>query len=223
MEKNRAELVPLFEDGKISHRVERPWRSIEALRREMRFHDRLLSLAGLPANDKLPRILEASNTYHLPEVWRRASFSALENEFLAVVDVLISSPERQWVSSIKSFLAHHGWRADLRGRPRVHPADLTDIRRGRSIDQINLRLGQGFALKLVEKRKGGYLSDDDRIEGKLLKLGYSAAEVKAILRGRTLDSAACNYYQQTTERSVRPKSIQNSYQSYKRITQTSAG
>jgi hypothetical protein len=199
---------------RISHRVEKPWRKFKSFRKEQQFEEHLTSLAGLPSGDRLVTILEIAERNQLPEIARRATPSPLENEFLALIAALISSPEKNWVQLLRDFLADHGWKAELRGSPPKHPLELTDRRRGEKIDEIVPRLKKGFDLKSKEKRKRGYSSSSEVIGPKLHNLGYDDQEIEAILRRRELHSAACYVYRSKHEPQVTPKTILNSYERF---------
>jgi hypothetical protein len=210
----RARLIALHSAGGVTHRVKKTWRSFEDFRKESQFEDYLLSLAELPALEELAKINALAIQNELPEISRRAKLSRLEDEALALLRSVISSPERYWIRSLRTFLKNHGWKADLRGSPKKHPLELEDRRRGEIIVPILPRLKKGFDLKLREKKKPGYLSDNDVIKPKLRNLGYDDEEIQAILRGRELHSAACYYYRTKYEPQVPPKTILNSYRRF---------
>ena len=180
----------------------------------------LESLASLPAPDKLPRIHSIANECGIPEIWRRATLSPLEDGFLMLFATIISNPEKEWIRTLGVFLGSHGWKVDLRGSPKKHPIELKDRIRGEIIDGIKAHLKPGFDLKLTEKKKRGISTDNEEIEKKLRKLKYSAAMIRAIMKGRNLDNAACYYYWMKRERKKRPKSILNSYRQYLKIKAT---
>jgi hypothetical protein len=95
---------------------------------ENAFLEKLIVLAELPAPEKLTSIIEIASQKQLPEIARRAELSGLENEFLALASAVIASPEKRWIRLLHTFLASHGWKADLRGSPRLgmaHPGTPT--------------------------------------------------------------------------------------------------
>jgi hypothetical protein len=201
------------------HAVEKPRRTLDIWRKEMEFLSTLESLADLPLGlKKLDRIDKISEKTKISEIWRRARLSHLECEFLTLVSALISSNEKQWIPLVKYFLKAYGWKADLRGHPKVDQEALTAFKRGPKIERIKESLERGVNLKRKEKAKGGYVSENDEITDKLKKLGFDHNGVKAILRGRTLDTAACYYYKIVEEPTVHnPKTILNSYRKYLRM------
>lgn len=203
----------------VFHEVKKEGRTPERWRKESNFSQKLQALATLPPNDKLDEIDAVSERLKIPEIWRRARLSLLEHEFMALTDVLISSTEKQWIPVIKEFLKDHGWKADLRGRPKLAPENIAAMRRGPVIDEIARRLGRGFELKEKLKKKKGYTSDDECLAPRIGELGYERNEIKAILKGRTLASAACIYYKLRYEPEVfNKKTILNSYQKYRLLT-----
>jgi hypothetical protein len=213
-------LAAAYPEAGFLHSVEKPFRTPATWRKESEFHNHLQSLADLPGGlNKIDRIDRISEKSKIRAIWRRARLSRLENEFLALVDALISSPEKQWGSLVKAFLAAYGWTADLRGRPKGDPEALAAIRRGPKIEKIVTRLEAGFEFKLREKAKGGYKSDNEEIEAKLKDQGYDPNQIKAILGSRTLETAACNYYYASRQEPHlgNRKTIQNSYRRYQRM------
>jgi hypothetical protein len=198
------------------HAVEKPRRTLDIWSKEMEFLSSLESLADLPLGlKKLDRIDKISEKTKISEIWRRARLSHLECEFLTLISALISSKEKQWIPLVKNFLKAYGWKADLRGRPKVDQEALTAFKRGPMIEKIKESLEVGFNLKRKEKAKGGYASGEDEITDKLKKLEYDHNGVNAILRRRTLDTAACYYYRIVEEPTVHnPKTILSSYRKY---------
>jgi hypothetical protein len=201
------------------HAVEKPRRTMDTWRKEREFLSTLESFAGLPLGlKKLDRIDKISEKTKIYEIWRRARLSHLECEFLTLISALISSKEKQWIFLVKNFMKAYGWKADLRGHPKVDQKALTAFKRGPNIEKIKERLEAGFNLKRKEKAKGGYASGNDEITGKLKKLGYDDIGVKAILRGRPLDTVACYYYKIVEEPTDNnPKTILNGYRKYQRM------
>jgi hypothetical protein len=159
-----AKLIALGD--RISHRVEKPWRTFKGFRKEQQFEEHLTSLAGLPSGDRLAAILEVAKQNQLPEIARRAVLSPLENEFLNLIAALIAEPRKSWNRLMSNFLKAHRSEAELRGSPKKRPLEMTDRRRGEKIDEIMPQLKEGFALKSKEKKNIGYLSSNEVIESK---------------------------------------------------------
>jgi hypothetical protein len=201
----------------ISHVVERPFRDdVESFQREGRFIQRLLSYAGLPTPDKLPAIVEFAARTGITEVGKRAQLSLLEEEFVALMSVVVCSPQRKWQGLLRNFLEDNGWLADLRGGRKRRPVELSDYRRGAIIHKIALNLKAGFDLKARETKLKNYSGDDSVIKERLrAKYEYSDIEVEAIISKRTLSSAACYcYIKEHHESRLGWKTILNSYERY---------
>src|ERR1700693_3861868 len=92
----------------VSHRVEKPWRSVNTLRKERKFQGTLLALAELPAPDKLARITALAIREQLPGSAGRARLSRLEEEFLALTAALTSSSAKRLPPLVRGFLEAHG-------------------------------------------------------------------------------------------------------------------
>jgi len=206
------------------HAVDKPDRTLPIWRKEWEFLYTLRSLADLPLGlEKLDRIDKISEKTKIREIWRRARLSRLECEFLTLISALISANEKQWIPLVKNFLKAYGWKADLRGAPKIDQEALIAFKRGPNIEKIKKSLEGGFNLKLQEKARSGYASGNDEIADKLKKLKYDDNAIRAILRGRILDTAACYYYRIVEEPAVHyPKTILNSYRKYQRMKNSSS-
>jgi hypothetical protein len=182
--------------------------------KENEFREKLVELAELPAPEKMTAIIEIASQKQLPEIARRAELSGLENEFLALASVVITSPEKEWIRFLHDFLASHGWKADLRGSPKKQPTDLKDSRRGPAIERVMAQLKRGFELKKTLMKRKDYWSDKSEIRAKLRGSGCQDDEIEAIMEGRALQSAACHYYRTHFEPHVSLKTILNSFERY---------
>jgi hypothetical protein len=198
--------------------VELPWRgSIDIVVRQSRFFDSVLALAGLPKSEEWTKILQLSKQYDIPVIWERARPSVLENDVAALLTGLAFSGRSRKLTLIQQFFKFHDLKAGLRGRPRLHPRELTDTVRGIRVDKLIAELAEGFAIKQRAKRTGGFASGHEPISAELKARGYGDQETVAILQGATPQDAALRlYFARFGKReNVTPKGIQNSYAAYK--------
>jgi hypothetical protein len=202
--------------------VDLPWRgSIEIVARQSRFFDQILALAELPGHAEWPKILAASHQYGIPSIWNRVRPSPLESSAAALLTALAFTNPKEWVRLVNTFFKSQNLTpGSLRGRPRVHPRDMKDMNRGIQIDKLMVRLEKGFEIKLSAKQGGGFASGDEQVAEELRTPGYCSDEIKAILKGKTLQDAGYQLYMAingATE-NVTPKGIRNSYARYKLLS-----
>jgi hypothetical protein len=193
-----------YEDGQVKEQLE--------------FFERLLVLAELPAPNELPKILAVSHENGLPSIWRRSRASTLENNAAALLTALAFASEKQQVKLLKDFFRVYGFKTGFRGRSHVHPTEATDVVRGNQIDRMMARFLVGF--RLAKVTKGTVRSGDvkQRTLIKLRNMGYDEQEIEAILKGKTLQDAACQLYFETVgkQENVDLKAIRNSYARFKK-------
>lgn len=94
------------------------------------------------------------------------------------------------------------------GAPKKPAQDRADLPVAERVAQVKDHLREGFDLRSARKKAGGSASDDTRIQPLLEALGYSEAEVRAILDRRTLNSAAVFLVAEETGKA--PKTIWSS-------------
>jgi hypothetical protein len=218
--KEKTKLIFNTYDNRELTGVELPWRgSIGIVGRQTRFYDSVEALAELPKREELPKILQASRRVGIPSIWNRARPSALESSAAALLTALAFSGRKQWVPLIRQFFKTHGLKVGLRGRPRLHPRQLKHMVRGIEIDHMVARLQKGFETRTRLRRLGGFNSGDEEIAAKLKTQGYSQSETDVIVRGATLQDAACRLYHATTGKreNVKLDAIRNSYAKYKSL------
>jgi len=201
--------------------VEHKWSgSVERIHRFHELTDKLEALCGLPSREELPQILKLSAMNAVPAVWTRARLSPLEETAIAILSTLAFSSRKHQLRLLREFFRHEGWQVDLRGRPSLDPRDedLLPLMRGLKIEKTIARLKPGFLFKAQEKKEGGYDSDDGQIARQLEGQGYDQHEVRAIMKARSPQDAACRYFREMKcEVSLTLKSIRNDYAKYKRI------
>jgi hypothetical protein len=207
--------------GQSSMSVEHPWSgSFVPIKRFQQFRDKLEALCGLPRLEELPRILELSTANALPSVWQRARLSTLEEKAIDIFSVLIFSSNKRWCDLLREFFQQEKLQVDLRGRPTLDPRDedLRSVMRGLEIERIIARLAPGYQINVQAKKKRGYDSGEERIAEQLKQRGFDEQEVKAIIKARSAQDAACRYFD-AAQRNVHVsfKSIRNDYAKFKRL------
>ncbi len=102
----------------------------------------------------------------------------------------------------------------------LDPGAVKDIGRGIQIDKLMAKLQEGFQIKLIAKRSGGFGSGDEQTAKKLSELGYVDEEIKETLKSKTLQDAGCGLYFALNggRENVSLKGIRNSYSRYKRLS-----
>ena len=156
----------------------------------------------------------------MPSISRRASPSRLEDLAANLITGLAFESDREWTRLIRTFLKDNGWNVKLHGRPPVPKDELTDALRGKQIDKMKEKLAPGFKFKQEVRRRPGHAADDQEIERKLEGRGYSSREIRAIMKGRSLNAVACYCWflnQNRKERVITLRAIQNGYAKYNRL------
>jgi hypothetical protein len=215
-----ARLNPQQLNGRVYIGVDLPWReSIELAAKQSRLFDQILALAELPPCEEWPKILALSQKYGMPSVLRRARPSVLENNVAALLTALAFSNHRDWPRLIRDFFKIHSLAGGLPGRPHVHPAMLRDVVRGVQIEKLVEKLRDGFQIKSRAEERGRCGDNGEGLSVRLKSLGYDEKERKAILKGKTLQDAACRFYHSIYggAENCELKAIQNSYATYKRL------
>jgi len=192
--------------------------SFAPIQRFQQFRDKLEALCGLPGREDLPRILELSTANVLPSVWQRARLSAMEEKAIDIFSVLIFSSNKRWYDLLREFFQQEKWQVELRGRPTLdlRDEDLWPVKRGLEIERVIARLTPGYQIKVQAKKKRGKASGEETIDKQLKARGFEEQEVKAIVKARSAQDAACRYYH-STQRDIHvdSKSIRNDYAKFK--------
>jgi len=189
-------------------------RSIDLWNRLNPIVDQLLRQRYQPAK-RGDRKAHRPNELSTASMRRWTSLSELEKTVALFLIAIAASPRTAWVRLVKTFLARTGWRMPVPGRPRLSVPNK-DSCRGRRIDEIKRKLQQAFALKQQSTRAGGNAAGEDVIGPKLEQLGYSAAERRAVLKEKSLESAACHCYWENCEKEKDLRTIKNSRSRYLR-------
>lgn len=220
-DREQGKLISQQWNGRAYIGVDLPWRgSAKIVARQSRFFDQILALAELPAREQWPTILAVSQRYGIPSIWNRARPSLLENNLAALLTGLAFSNHRDWPRLIRTFFKQHNLTIGFRGRPMLDPGAVKDIGRGIQIDKLMAKLQEGFQIKLIAKRSGGFGSGDEQTAKKLSELGYVDEEIKETLKSKTLQDAGCGLYFALNggRENVSLKGIRNSYSRYKRLS-----
>jgi hypothetical protein len=172
-------------------------KAIKILGKQNQFYDRILTFAGLPEQEDLPKILQLAQESGIPAIWHRARPSRLEEHAATLFTALAFSNRRKTARLVRTLFHDLGIGVELRGRPRKTAAKLKYNIAGPEIDKLVLRLGPGFNIKRRIMRRGGYESGSEFCEGELKRSRshYQKAEIKAIVRQKTAQAAAYSLYQ----------------------------
>lgn len=219
---NQTKLRPQQWNGRTYIGVDLPWRErVEIIAQQNRFFDQVLAMAELPEHHEWPEILAVSQRYGIQSIWNRVRPSPLESNAAALLTGLAFTNHKEWVQLVRTFFkAHNLTPSSLRGRPRLHPRDVKDMTRGLQIGKLIEQLEEGFEVKLSAKKGGGFASDDEQVAKELKTHGYGDKEVKATLKGKTLQDAGCRLYLAVsceTDATVALHTIRNSYARYKSL------
>jgi len=202
-----------------SMRVEHRWSgSFAPIQHFQQFRDKLEALCGLPRQEELPRILELSTANSIPSIWQRARLSALEEKAIAIFSVLIFSSNKCRSDVLREFFQREKWQVDLRGRPTLdlRAEELRPVTRGIEIERVIARLTPGYQINVQAKKNRGYASGKGKIVKQLKARGFEEQEVKAIVKARSVQDAACLYFY-STQRDIHVslQSIRNDYAKFK--------
>src|SRR5262249_38831017 len=97
------------------------------------------------------------------------------------------------------------WAAGKPGAPTKALVEREDTLVAGMVSEIRSRLEPAFDLCRRRRKSGGYSADPEIIESELRELGYTRQEIAAVIRSRTVKSAAQKVVAGKTRRS--PESV----------------